>query len=41
MSTDRSWMYARVDKKGYLHEEFIKGVEEFVDFAFSQDSYVS
>ena len=41
MSSDHSWMYARVDKKGYLRKEFIKGVEEFVDFAFLEESCVS
>ncbi|OMO57751.1 Transposon, En/Spm-like protein [Corchorus capsularis] len=41
MPCGRSWMYARLDNVGFLSTEFINGVHEFVDFAFSQHAFVS
>ncbi|OMO62927.1 hypothetical protein CCACVL1_22575 [Corchorus capsularis] len=41
MPCDRSWMNARLDNVGFLFTEFINGVNEFVDFAFSQHAFVS
>ena len=36
MRSDRQWMYIRRKEDGYVSTEFIKGVEEFVNFAKSQ-----
>ncbi|PIN13235.1 hypothetical protein CDL12_14151 [Handroanthus impetiginosus] len=34
MNTDRSWMWQRLNEKGYLTEEFMQRVEEFLNSAF-------
>ncbi|CAA0828761.1 Unknown protein [Striga hermonthica] len=36
MSSDRSWMFNQRDGSGFLSDGFIKGVNEFLDFAFSR-----
>ncbi|GLT51255.1 hypothetical protein SLA2020_246760 [Shorea laevis] len=35
---DRSWMYHRLDGNGCYTDEFIIGVESFLDYAFSQSN---
>ena len=41
MSSDRSWMYHRFNSNGHMTEEFVNGVESFLNFAFSQNQIVS
>lgn len=40
MSVDRSWMWRRFDEKGFISAEFDKGVNEFLDFAYSHPNVV-
>jgi len=40
MRSDRQWMYIRRKEDGYVSTEFIKGVEEFVNFAKSQPKWM-
>ncbi|XP_039115770.1 uncharacterized protein LOC120251277 [Dioscorea cayenensis subsp. rotundata] len=41
MNRDRSWMYCRKDGASFINDEFVKGVEEFISFAYSQTTIVS
>ena len=36
MNNNRSWMYERIDDRGFLNSLFISGVEEFMNHAISQ-----
>ena len=40
MSSDRSWMYARLNEHGYITNEFKVGVQGFINFAFSQPNII-
>ena len=40
MSTDRSWMYHRLNKDGYVSDNFKAGVKQFLDFIFSQSEFI-
>lgn len=36
--SDRSWIWQRFDKNGYIRAEFEDGVKKFLDFAYSQSN---
>ncbi|EOY26654.1 Uncharacterized protein TCM_028597 [Theobroma cacao] len=40
MTGDRSWMYRRLTSYGFIIDEFVNGVNEFINFACSNSTFM-
>ncbi|EOY31787.1 Uncharacterized protein TCM_038916 isoform 1 [Theobroma cacao] len=40
MTGDRSWMYRRLTSDGFIKDEFVNGVNEFINFARSKSTFM-